>query len=239
MSALVYSEISDIRLGILVVVFKDDIIILRFAPENLFMAERNMLLVLMGNSRIFSSCFFDKFNKIKKEDMMKQKKSFLDKIVGPEEEFSEEAVQPATRKRSSIMIEDEDKTVEREQEMESSWGVGTEEGEEDGQLAIDVYQDDDFVVIKSIVGGIRPEDLDLSVTSDMVTIRGSRERAEEVAEENYYYQECFWGSFSRSVILPCDIKVDQVEASMKNGILTIKMPKVEKNSATKIQVRGE
>jgi HSP20 family protein len=73
----------------------------------------------------------------------------------------------------------------------------------------------------------------------MVTIRGSRENSQEVAEENYYYQECFWGSFSRSVILPCDIKIDQVEASMKNGILTIKMPKVEKNSATKIQVKGE
>jgi HSP20 family protein len=110
---------------------------------------------------------------------------------------------------------------------------------EDGQLAIDVYQDDDYIVIKSIVGGVRPEDLDLTVTSDMVTIKGSRTKNEEVAEDNYYYQECFWGSFSRSVILPCDIKTEQVEASMKNGILTIKMPKVEKNSSTKIEVKGE
>lgn len=170
---------------------------------------------------------------------MKQKKSFLDKIVGPEEEFSEEAQAPEAKKRNGIMIEDEDSLAEREKEMEGNLAVGLGEEEEDGQLAIDVYQDDDYVVIKSIIGGIRPEELDLSVTSDMVTIRGSRERSEGVAEENYYYQECFWGSFSRSVILPCDIKIDQVEASMKNGILTIKMPKVEKNSATKIQVRGE
>jgi len=170
---------------------------------------------------------------------MKQKKSFLDKIVGSEENYPVAAEQSEPQIRESVAIEEKDEKVNREVEMENNWGADEAEEEEDGQLAIDVYQDEDYVVIKSIVGGIRPEDLDLSVTSDMVTIRGSRERAEEVAEENYYYQECFWGSFSRSVILPCDIMIDKVEASMKNGILTIKMPKVEKNSATKIQVRGE
>lgn len=172
--------------------------------------------------------------------MIKQKKSFLDKIVGSGEDFSSEAEQPVSVEKETIMIEDQDNNLsDRKKEMENNWNSNEEEEEEDGQLAIDVYQDDDYVVIKSIVGGVRPEDLDLSVTSDMVTIKGSRERADEVSEDNYYYQECFWGSFSRSVILPCDIKTDQVEASMKNGILTIKMPKVEKNSATKISVRGE
>ena len=170
---------------------------------------------------------------------MKQKKSFLDKIVGSEEGYSDPEAQLEPQIKEAIAIQDKDERVNRETEMENNWGNDEEEMEEEGQLAIDVYQDDDYVVIRSIVGGIRPEDLDLSVTSDMVTIRGSREKAEEVAEENYYYQECFWGSFSRSVILPCDIMIDKVEASMKNGILTIKMPKVEKNSATKIQVRGE
>ncbi|MDD3006319.1 MAG: Hsp20/alpha crystallin family protein [Candidatus Pacebacteria bacterium] len=171
--------------------------------------------------------------------MMKQKKSFLDKIVGSEEGYPDTEVQSESQIKDAIAIQDKDEQVNRETEMENNWGNDEEGVEEEGQLAIDVYQDDDYVVIRSIVGGIRPEDLDLSVTSDMVTIRGSREKAEEVAEENYYYQECFWGSFSRSVILPCDIMIDKVEASMKNGILTIKMPKVEKNSATKIQVRGE
>jgi len=171
---------------------------------------------------------------------MKQKKSFLDKIVGSEGEFSSSTEQ-AEDERENIQIEDRDSLTDRKKAMENSWMSQPEEEdeEEEGQLAIDVYQDDDYVVIKSIVGGVRPEDLDLSVTNDMVTIKGSRMRSEEVSEENYYYQECFWGSFSRSVILPCDIKTDQVEASMKNGILTIKMPKVEKNSATKISVRGE
>ena len=169
--------------------------------------------------------------------MMTQKRSFLDKIVNSEKEDPFGVVaQMDLQGRESVSVKDEDNFLSKEGDRMNNPGS---EAEEDGQLAIDVYQDDDYVVIKSIVGGVRPEDLDLSVTNDMVTIRGSRERSEEVSGDNYYYQECFWGSFSRSVILPCDIKIDSVEASMKDGVLTVKMPKVEKNSATKIQVRGE
>jgi HSP20 family protein len=93
--------------------------------------------------------------------------------------------------------------------------------------------------VKSIIGGVRSEDLDISVTSDMVTIKGVRKNTDNVDDDDYYYQECFWGSFSRSVILPCDIRTDKVEATMKNGILTIKLPKIEKDSSTKIEVKEE
>ncbi len=172
--------------------------------------------------------------------MMKQKKSFLDKIVGSSENDSNEAEEVKVEEAQvrPTQPREEEYYGSKPAEASNGWEEENEE-EEDGQLAIDVYQDDNFVVIKSIVGGVRPEDLDLSVTSDMVTIKGSREKVNEVSSENYYCQECFWGSFSRSVILPCDIKTEQVEASMKNGILTIRMPKVEKNSSTKIEVRGE
>jgi len=173
--------------------------------------------------------------------MMKQNKSFLDRISGSSKDESDEPEQNVSVARASVPVEDKEDRRYNEGETDASVGEnwGEEEEFEEGQLAIDVYQDNDFVVIKSIVGGIRPEELDLSVTNDMVTIKGSRERNEEISEENYYYQECFWGSFSRSVILPCDIRTDQVEASMKNGILTIRMPKMEKNSATRIEVKGE
>lgn len=170
---------------------------------------------------------------------MKQNKSFLDRISGSNKDAAEQ--EEATAQPAGVLIENEDDRrydrVEAKEAESENWGA--EDDAEEGQLAIDVYQDNDFVVIKSIVGGIRPEDLDLAVTSDMVTIKGSREKNEEIKSENYYFQECFWGSFSRSVILPCDIKTDQVEAAMKNGILTIRLPKVEKNSATRIEVRGE
>lgn len=166
---------------------------------------------------------------------MKQNKSFLDKLSRAENEPAPAGY--AEEEQRSVAVEDRGGNDFNDEE--TGGALLEEEGMEDGQLAIDVYQDDDFVIIKSIVGGVRPEDLDIDVTSDMVTIKGSREKNETVSDENYYYQECFWGSFSRSVILPCDIQKEKVEATMKNGILTVKLPKVEKNMATRIEVRGE
>lgn len=177
--------------------------------------------------------------------MIKQKKSFLDKISAEDEGtgtvISKTAGAGKSVSGSTAQPYTYAKAPAQEAELERSWqqtAVENEE-EEEGQLAIDVYQDDDTVFIKSIIGGVRPEDLDLTVKNDMVTIKGSRSNSMEISSNDYYYQECFWGSFSRSVILPCDIKVDEVEASMKNGILTIKMPKAEKYSTTKIRVIGE
>lgn len=103
-----------------------------------------------------------------------------------------------------------------------------------GQLAVDVYQANDNIVIKSTIAGVKPEDIDISINNDMVTIRGTRKKDEEVTDENYFYRECYWGGFSRSIILPCEIKADKVEAILKNGVLTIIMPKAEKVSKVKV-----
>lgn len=109
-----------------------------------------------------------------------------------------------------------------------------------GQLAVDVYQTKEDIVVKSTIAGVRPEDIDISINNDMVTIRGKREKDHEVAEEDFFYRECYWGGFSRSIILPCDIKTDKVKASMKNGVLTIVMPKAAAaNKITVVKVREE
>ena len=108
----------------------------------------------------------------------------------------------------------------------------------EGQLTIDVYQTENDIVIKSTIAGVKPEDLDVSINNDMITIRGERKKEEDVTEENYYYQECYWGNFSRSVILPVDVLAEKIEASMKNGILTIRLPKADTTKTKKIQVRG-
>lgn len=108
----------------------------------------------------------------------------------------------------------------------------------EGQLTIDVYQTDDDVVIKSTIAGVKPEDLDVNINNDMVTIRGERKQDEEIDSENYYYQECYWGQFSRSVILPVEIITEKAEATMKNGILTLRLPKADVTKTRKIQVRG-
>lgn len=110
--------------------------------------------------------------------------------------------------------------------------------ESEGQLTIDVYQTNDDIVIKSTIAGVKPENLDVNINNDMVTIRGERQQDEEIPGDNYYYQECYWGPFSRSVILPVEIVADKAEATMKNGILTLRLPKADTTKTRKIQVRG-
>lgn len=188
--------------------------------------------------------------------MTKQKKSFLDKIINSDEkeekqnskavdlkddESDEDVLSEieAIKKIEQENSEGVEESKENDSEKELSKDNEDSDNGEEGQLTIDVYQSDGFIVVKSIVGGARSEDLDVSITSDMVTIKGVRKNPDEVETENYYYQECFWGNFSRSVILPCDVKTDEVKAAMKNGILTIKLPKIEKNSSMKVKVEEE
>ncbi len=110
------------------------------------------------------------------------------------------------------------------------------EGEFEGQLAVDVYQTKDTVVIKAPIAGVRPDDIDVAISEDVVTIRGDRKDEKAVEKEHYYVQECFWGSFSRSVILPTSTIADKAVASLKDGVLTIEIPKVVQNKVKKIKV---
>ncbi len=115
-----------------------------------------------------------------------------------------------------------------------------EEPEEPGaaQLTVDVYQDDSNIVIRALVAGVRPEDLDIAITRDMVTIQGKRVDQKEAHEDGYVYRELYWGAFTRTVVLPTEVDVDGAEASEKHGLLTIKLPKINKDRQTKLKVRG-
>jgi len=108
---------------------------------------------------------------------------------------------------------------------------------EEGELTVDIYDKGDTIVIQSTVAGVKPEELDVSITNDSVTIRGRRERHEEVSEKDYYYKELFWGSFSRTVILPEEIDEDMAEATLKHGLLTIKLPKKRRGVVQKLKVK--
>ena len=113
-----------------------------------------------------------------------------------------------------------------------------EPAEEEGELTVDIYDKGDAIVIQSTVAGVKPEDLDVSITNDSVTIRGKRESHEQIQEENYYYKELFWGTFSRSVILPEEIEEDMAEASLKHGLLTIRLPKKQRGVVQKLKVKS-
>lgn len=112
-----------------------------------------------------------------------------------------------------------------------------EEEDDEGELTVDIYDKGDSIVIQSTVAGVKPEDLDVSITNDSVTLRGRRERHEEVNDKDYYYKELFWGTFSRSVILPEEIEDDEAEATLKNGLLTIRLPKKRKGVVQKLKVK--
>jgi len=126
------------------------------------------------------------------------------------------------------------------QQSEGSTKEGNEEWLNDfeGQLNIDMYQTKDNVIIKSTIAGVRPEDIDITVANDMVTVKGSRRKDESVPQDDYFYQECYWGNFSRSVIIPVDIESEEIEADLKDGILTVIIPKAAKAKTKKVKVKG-
>jgi len=132
--------------------------------------------------------------------------------------------------------EEKVKTVKNENNQGDNW---LEEDYEEGQLSVDVYQTKDAIIIKSTIAGVKPDDIDISINNDMVTIRGKREFDHSVAEDDYFYQECYWGGFSRSIILPVEIQPDKVQANLKNGVLTITLPKAAKAKAVSVKVKEE
>lgn len=111
-----------------------------------------------------------------------------------------------------------------------------EDDQVEGQLAVDVYQTKENVVIKAPIAGVDPKNLEVAIAEDVVTIRGERVEDSVVDRENYYVQECYWGAFSRSIILPASVNADKAEAGLKNGVLTISIPKVVQDKIKKIKV---
>ena len=116
-----------------------------------------------------------------------------------------------------------------------SW---TESEAAEGELSVDVYQTPEDIIIKAMVAGVKPEDLDVSITRDMVTIKGVRGSSQEISEENFFFKELYWGSFSRTILLPQEIEVEEAEAAEKNGLLTIRLPKIDKGRQTKLRVKS-
>ncbi|MEK7193327.1 MAG: Hsp20/alpha crystallin family protein [Patescibacteria group bacterium] len=113
------------------------------------------------------------------------------------------------------------------------------ESEVEGQLTVDVYQTPNEIIVESAVAGVEPENIDINVTNDSIAIKGKRHREKQVKEEDYFYQECYWGKFSRSVILPQEVDAENSYASFKNGILAVHMPKLNRQKTKKLKVKLE
>ena len=140
--------------------------------------------------------------------------------------------------------------VEEENEYEESRKVSVggsrkdkknnwiEEENEEAELAIDVYQTDSDMIVQTFVAGVKPEDLELSVARDIVTIIGKREEHRNIDEGNYFTKELYWGKFSRTISLPAAVEPEEVEATEKHGLLTIRVRKVDKEKTSNIKVRS-
>ncbi len=148
--------------------------------------------------------------------MQPSKKSFFERLTGTN--------------KDEEMVETE--------EIESTRSTILEETDTEGQLTVDVYQTPDEIVIKTMVAGVKTEDLDINITRDMVTIRGSREESDESHDNDYFHRELYWGSFSRTVMLPEEIEVEEASAEERHGLLTIKLPKIDKAKQNKLRVKS-
>ena len=156
--------------------------------------------------------------------MSKEKKSFFERLTGSVPENMDDSGYDIPA------VKDEEKSfIERENDYDA----------EDGQLAVDVFQNDNEVIIQSIVAGVKPDDLDISIDKNSVTIRGKRENNRLTKRENAVCQELYWGGFSRTVSLSDEMDSENAEAAIKNGILTIRLPFAKKIQKQKIRVTEE
>ena len=182
---------------------------------------------------IMPSSIKNKKTKSKKEDINKKTKKKEKKDLS--EPIEDKKTIKTKKKKLDVKLIKKDKSLlEPESELSEDKWSGPE-----GQLVVDVYETNGEIVIQSAIGGIQLEDLDISIEEDMVKIKGVREKTFEQNERNYFYQECHWGTFSREIILPVEVDASRAEAIIKNGILTIRMPKIEKVSKKKIAIKEE
>lgn len=108
----------------------------------------------------------------------------------------------------------------------------------EGQLPVDVHQTPSDIIIRAFVAGVRPDELSISISRDMVEIGGSRMEREQIASSDYFTRELFWGSFSRTIMLPQEVDVESSSANAKDGLLTIILPKLDKAKQTKLRVKA-
>ena len=152
---------------------------------------------------------------------MQDKRSFFERLTG------------------TVRLDEETERLEAEPSLKATTKPNIfEESEEEAQLTVDVYHTPSEIIIKTMVAGVKPEDLDVSITRDSVTIRGKRSEDRTLSSDEYFHRELYWGSFVRVIALPEEIDVDGAEAVEKYGMLTLHLPKLDKNRQTKLRVKG-
>ena len=166
--------------------------------------------------------------------MKPARQSFFQRLTGGLRDVDENDDEAITK-----MSETNRKTLDKmDKDFSTTW---QEEDEEepvavDGQLAIDVFETPVEIIVKTMVPGVRKEDIDISLSRDMLTIRGQRKNETTIDEDDYHYKELYWGSFSRTVKLPHEVDIEKADATENQGMLTLRLPRVATERQTKLQV---
>ena len=161
--------------------------------------------------------------------MENKKRSFFERLTGSMS--AEEETLPLKKDYSAKGI----KVNSEKKEQDNDW---IEEENEEAELSVDLYQTPTDIIVQTMVAGVRPEDLEISVSRDVVTIRGEREESRTIDEDNYFTKELYWGKFSRTITLPAEVEPEEVEATEKHGLLTVKIKKVDKEKKNSIKVKS-
>ena len=151
------------------------------------------------------------------------KKPFLGKLI--KESDSKEKNKDQIKTEESQDIPEEKILIKQNENLET-----------DGQLTVDIYQTDSDLIIQSAVAGVDLKDLDISIDKDLVLIKGKRNRPNK-EKGDYFCKECYWGTFSRKIILPVEVNCDKIQAVLKKGILTIQIPKKTKEGKKRIIIQ--
>jgi HSP20 family protein len=181
--------------------------------------------------------------------MLKEKKSFFERLAGSisvddeddnldfrqeDEEMEELPIKHVGKKAAEMPLT---KTKARHMSLDEDMEE-VDPNMEEGELSVDVYQTPTEIIIEAMVAGVKPEDLHLSITRDMVTIKGRRDGNTQITHDDYFYKELYWGTFTRTILLPHEVEIEEAEAVEKHGLLIIRLPKVDKARQTKLKVKS-
>ena len=166
-----------------------------------------------------------------------KKPSFLDRLTGGAQATEYDRILDESHQfgeDDNLAVEDQHQEEEEDEWDNGNSGSGSPQ---DGELPVDMYQTDDAIIIRALVAGVSPNELEIAITRDMVTIRGVREEMQETHDDGYFHRELFWGSFSRTLVLPEEVAIDEAEAQEKHGLLEIRLPKLDKHRSTQLRVK--
>jgi HSP20 family molecular chaperone IbpA len=155
---------------------------------------------------------------------MEKKRSFFERLTG------------------SISMEDEEENIRKDYsknlKIDNRKKEWMEEEPEEAELSVDVYETPSDIIVQTMVAGVKPDDLEIAIARDTITIRGEREESRTIDEDNFFAKELYWGKFSRTITLPSEVEPEEVEATERHGLVTIKIRKVDKAKRSNVKVRS-